>query len=93
MFDDGAARAVLRQAARGVRRRQAAQAALAGALPQAWLRAVDVEMPDRATLILRVSDALVGERLRRQSVRLRRELAGRLAGLRRLMVTDCQETS
>jgi hypothetical protein len=86
LFDDRAARHVLREAARGLRRREAAYAALTDAVPDAWLRTIELEAPDRATVVLRVRDAVVCEQLRRRSVQLRRQLTGRLAGLRRLVV-------
>jgi len=86
LFDGPAAGNVLRQARRVLRRRAAAQRALAAIVPEAWLRQAELEMLANGTLVVRVGDAATCEQWRRRSVQLQRQLAAQTPGLRRLVI-------
>ncbi|MFQ5806730.1 MAG: DciA family protein [Phycisphaerae bacterium] len=87
LFEGPAGGHVLRAAARGLRRRERARRELASVLRPEWLRATRVERLERGTLELAVSDPVVRVQLRRAAQGLQRQLAQRIPGLRRLVVT------
>jgi hypothetical protein len=77
----------LRGAARDLRRRAAVQRGLERVLPRSWLDVAWVEMVEGGTVIIRVRDAVIGEGMRRDRVRLERELGRAVRGLRRVQIS------
>lgn len=78
---------MLRAATRAVKRRQAAERALGKVLEPTWLAVTRVEALEGGTLALAVSEPLVYEQMRRQGPGLERQLASKIPGVRRLLVT------
>jgi hypothetical protein len=60
---------------------------LAGVLPADWLAVTAVEALEEGILVLVVSDGLVRDQLRREALRVQKELSKRVPGVRRLHVS------
>ena len=78
---------LLRAATRAVKRREAAERALRKILQPTWLAVTRVEALERGTLALAVSEPLICEQMRRQAPTLQRQLARKMPGVQRLLVT------
>ena len=78
---------LLRAAAQSVRRRERAWKALGSILQPEWLGVTQVDALERGALVLVVSDRVVCERMRRQAWQLQAQLAQRIPGLERLVIT------
>lgn len=87
LFAGSAAASLLRAATQSLKRREAAERALDSILQPTWLAVTRVEALERGTLVLAVSEPLVYEQMRRQTSELQRQLACKIRGLRRLLVT------
>ena len=77
---------VLREAAHAVRMQRQVLQALESLLPEEQFRWVQIRGVTDDTARLQVSDAVVGEQLRMQSRKLQKDLASRVAGLRRVTI-------
>ncbi len=93
LFDSGAPDALLRSAARSVKRREQARRALAAVVSADTAASAEVAAFANGTLWLVASDPVARERLRRQTPRLLRDLARKVPDLARIRVTRIRQGS
>lgn len=83
LFHGGAGTRAVRLAARSAQRRERAGKALAELLPPEWVALTHVEALEHGTLFVRVANAAIRERLRREAA----PLAHCVPGVSRIRVT------
>ncbi len=86
LFESASVRGVLRQAARELKRREAAQEALERSAPADWAGKVEVARVDGDLAVLTTADAVVAERARRMTERILRILQSGAAQIRRVEI-------
>lgn len=86
LFESASVRGVLRQAARELKRREAAQEALERSAPADWAGKVEVARVDADLAVLTTADAVVAERARRMTERILRILQSGAAQIRRVEI-------
>lgn len=86
LFESASVRGVLRQAARELKRREAAQEVLDHSGPSEWVGRVTVARVDGDLAVLVTSDAVLAERARRMTERILRVLQSGAAQIRRVEI-------